>query len=210
MKKQFKIFLETEGNSYFKRNTEINFNKEILYNKIKQLHTKIQFKKILEIGCGDGGRLRLLNENLKIRCFGIEPSTSAIKFSKKKNKNVTIKKGTAQKINFDNNMFDVVVFGFCLYLVDIEDLVKVFIETDRVLKKGGHIFIYDFYSKNSKIFLYKHNKNVKTHKNDFEKIFLWHPNYKSIYKKIFDHGNLNKKGKNPNNWTAISLIKKIS
>ena len=187
MKKQFKIFLETEGNSYFKRNTEINFKKEILYNKIKKLHTKIQFKKILEIGCGDGGRLRLLNEKLKLKCYGIEPSTSAIKFCKKQNKNVTIKKGTAQKINFNNNMFDVVVFGFCLYLVDIEDLAKVFIETDRVLKKGGHIFIYDFYSKNSKILPYKHNRNVKTHKNDFEKIFLWHPNYKSIYKKIWKY-----------------------
>ena len=98
MKKQFKIFLEKEGDSYFKRNYEINFNKEILYNKIKKLHSKIKFKKILEIGCGDGGRLRLLNEKQKIKCYGIEPSTSAIKFSKKKNNKVVIKKGTAKKL----------------------------------------------------------------------------------------------------------------
>ena len=200
--------MNSEGDSYFKRNIELNFGKELLYNKIKHLYSKVKFKKILEIGCGDGGRLRLLNEKLKLKCYGIEPSSSAIRFCKKKNNNITLKKGTAKKINFQKNMFDVVVFGFCLYLVDIEDLVKVFIEADRVLKKGGYIFIYDFYSKTSKILPYKHNKNIKTHKHDFEKIFLWHPNYKSVYKKIFDHGNPHKKGKNLNNLTVISLVKK--
>ena len=55
--------MNSEGDSYFKRNIELNFGKELLYNKIKHLYSKVKFKNILEIGCGDGGRLRLLNEN---------------------------------------------------------------------------------------------------------------------------------------------------
>ena len=104
-----------------------------------------------------------------------------------------------------------VIFGFCLYLVDIEDLIKVVYETDRVLKKNSYIIIYDFYSKKSKILPYKHNNKIKVHKNDFSNMFLWSPKFKLIKKKIFEMNKNQKKQKTKNNWVpvSISIIKKI-
>ena len=86
----------------------------------------------------------------------------------------------AVKLGFKNLKFDVLIYGFCLYLVDAEDLFKVVYEADKILKKNSHIIIYDFYSKNSKYLNYRHDKRVKVHKYNFSKIFLWHPKKKLI------------------------------
>ena len=146
--------------------------------------------------------MNLLNKELKINCYGIEPSKKAIQNNK--NNNIKIKKGTADKINFKSNCFDAVVFGFCLYLVDINELHKVFAETQRIMKKNSLIFIYDFFSKNSKILKYKHNLKIKVHKYDFSKIFTWHPDFTLIKTKKFYMNNK----KIPNNLLSISVIKK--
>ena len=105
----------------------------------------------------------------------------AIKCSK--NKNIKIIRGTAEKLGFKNLKFDVLIYGFCLYLVDAEDLFKVVYEADKILKKNSHIIIYDFYSKNSKYLNYRHDKRVKVHKYNFSKIFLWHQNINWLNKK---------------------------
>jgi len=202
LKKQSKIFLEKEGDNYFKRNEYKTFIKDNLFFEIKKFNKKKKLKKLIEIGCGQGHRLNLLNKELKINCYGIEPSKKAIQNNK--NNKIKIKKGTADKINFKPNFFDAVVFGFCLYLVDINELHKVFAETQRIMKKNSLIFIYDFFSKNSKILKYKHNLKIKVHKYDFSKIFTWHPDFTLIKTKKFYMNNK----KIPNNLLSISVIKK--
>ena len=69
-------------------------------------------------------------------------------------------------------------------------------EADRVLRFSGNILIYDFYSKNSSVSKYSHNKSVKTHKMNFSKLFINHPFYKIIYKSL-NHTDINKKPKVP-------------
>jgi ubiquinone/menaquinone biosynthesis C-methylase UbiE len=208
--KQSKIFLDSEGDNYYERNKGLLFNEDdLIFKEIIKLNNKKKINNLLEIGCGDGFRLNLIYDKLKINCFGIDPSRKAIKSSY--NSKIKVSRGTADKLNFSSKKFDVVIFGFCLYLVDIEDLIKVVYETDRVLKKNSYIIIYDFYSKKSKILPYKHNNKIKVHKNDFSNIFLWSPKFKLIKKKIFEMNKNQKKQKTKNNWipVSISIIKKI-
>ncbi len=208
--KQSKIFLKSEGDNYYQRNKGLLYNEDdLIFKKIINLNKKKKINNLLEIGCGDGFRLNLIYEKLKINCYGIDPSKKAVKNFN--NPKIKITRGTAEKLNFQSGKFDVVIFGFCLYLVDIEDLTKIVFETDRVLKKNSYIVIYDFYSQKSKILPYKHNKKIKVHKYDFSKIFLWCPKFKLIENKIFEMNKNQKKAKTKNNWVpvSISIIKKI-
>jgi len=207
--KQNKIFLKSEGDSFFIRNRNTWFNdKDLIVEKVVKLNRQKKIKSILEVGCGDGWRLDLIEKKLNIKCYGIEPSKKALKNSK--NKKIKIVRGTADKLNFKNSQFDILIYGFCLYLVDVEDLFKVVYEADKVLKKNSYIIIYDFYSKKSKYLNYRHDKRVKVHKYDFSKIFLWHPRYKLVEQKVFEMFKNQKTTKTKNNWVpvVISIIKK--
>jgi hypothetical protein len=101
------------------------------------------------------------------------------------------------------------IFNFCLYLCDTEDLIKIITEADRVLKKNSYLLIYDFYYKGLKYIKYKHKKNIYSRKMDFSKLFIWHPNYKLIKIKKFIHKpkNINFKN-NKLNQTAVYTLKK--
>ena len=121
-----KVFLNKEGDNWFKRNHE-NFTE----NKLKSdpivyllLKNKILvLKNILEIGCSSGYRLNYLKKYThkgNYYYFGIDPSKEAIEHGKKF-KNISLKIGTADNLEFDNQSFDLLIFGFCLYLCDRSD-----------------------------------------------------------------------------------------
>ena len=205
MPNQSKIFLKTEGDKYYLRNKirKYNLKSDIPLKELTRLIKKYENKKrvnILEIGCGDGWRLSELKKKFNCNCFGVEPSKLAIK--NKINKKIIIKRGTAEKLDFSDNKFDIIFFGFCLYVVDWNDLIKIVSETNRVLKKSGWILILDFYS--SKIIKknYKHDKRIKSTKYNFINIFTWHPYFHQKKIKTFNY--LNKK----NFKVSVSIIKK--
>ena len=207
---QFEVFLKEEGDNYYERNKNIKFKKDLLYKEIQKKSKIYNISKLLEVGCGSGERLNLLNKNLNIKCYGLEPSKKAVNSIKKKYKKIIVKRGTANNFIFKNINFNAVVFGFCLYLVDIDHFTKVYEETDKVTKKGSLIFIKDFYSNEFRSFLYKHNKKIIVNKYDFSRIFSWSPKFQVISKKFFDHDNpTNKSLIKKNNLVCISIIKKI-
>ena len=133
------IFKSNEGDRYFIRNYKklntINYETDKLQIIISKKISSIKNKKIrvLEIGCGDGGRLTHLKKKFeKVKFYGLEPSKKAKKNNYKLN---SIKIGTAEKLPFEENYFDILIFGFCLYLTDSEDLFKISSEAYRVTKK---------------------------------------------------------------------------
>ncbi len=192
---QKKIFLSNEGDSYYKRNFFLhreNKNHNLICQKILRLSNNKKKINVLEIGCGKGDLLKKLyslKKNLKL--FGLDPSNQAVKSNN--NKYIKLKRGTADELPFTDKYFDFVIFGFCLYLVDKDLLLKVVCEADRVLKFNGKIVIYDFYSKKSVVSRYSHNKLIRTHKMDFSKLFLTHPYYSIVFKKFADHKHINTK-----------------
>lgn len=214
MIQQKKLFLKSEANKFFKRNIErlsqINYkNHKIVIELQKYLKSKKNKINLLEIGCCDAGLINFISQKYnKIKCYGIDPSSLAIK--SQTNTDLKLKIGTADKLLFKKDFFDIVIYNFCLYLCDDDDLIKIVSEADRVLKKNGMIFILDFYHKDIKYIKYIHQKSIYSRKMNYSKLFTWHPNYqlKKLKKFQLKNDNTNFKDKRLN---TISLyeIKKI-
>ncbi len=211
-KKQKDIFLESEGDNYFERNHLSLQNKEMglkdpIISALSDLIKKNENNnlQLLEIGCGEGKRLQWISQNYNIKCFGIDPSTKAVETAN--SNNVSVLKGTADQLKYDNEKFDFVIFGFCLYVCDRDDLFQIAKETDRVLKKSGYIIIRDFFSTIPSSTFYSHNVNVLTYKMDYRKLFDWHPHYRCIFHEVDTLSKPASKD-NKNEWRATSIIRK--
>lgn len=180
---QKELFLSSEGDMYYQRNkTVLKKDEEIdELNKvyIKYINPKM---KVLEIGCSIGRSLDYYRKQTGCFSYGIDPSVDAIKNGKELYPEINLSLGTADNLNFPDNYFEIVIFGFCLYLVDRKLLTKVVYEADRVLKDGGYLGITDFDSNIPKKRPYKHHKDISSYKYDYSKMFLAFPHYSLIEK----------------------------
>ena len=131
----------------------------------------------LEIGCANGWRMEVLRREFGMDCHGVEPSNEA-SFGRK-----NIREGTADNLPFFEE-FDVVSVAYVLYMVDRDDLFKIAYEGDRVLKDGGHMIVYDFYSTVPKLKENPDCKDILTCKADYGGMFRWHPCYREVYSKV--------------------------
>ena len=149
--KQKEIFLQSEGDAWFTRNQQgvairkLPDDDAVLKELLDFLPVNARAGlKVLEVGSGDGTRLAWLKNNLNADCFGIEPSAKAVAAARAKG--INAQQGTADALRFENQSFDIVIFGFCLYLCDREDLFRIASEADRVLRSPGWLVVMDFYS----------------------------------------------------------------
>lgn len=204
---QKNIFVSSEGDNWYDRNKNSYINKS--KNKIVKSIKDIEYnpKKVLEIGCSDGYLLKLINLEFKSECYGIDPSAKAIEEGSLKYQNVNLFVGTADKLDFENSYFDIIIIGFCLYLCDRQDLFKIAYEVDRCLCNNGIIIIKDFYPPFPYKNEYIHFDNIYSFKMDYSRMFLWNPNYYEIYKKVFTHDK-NLSLEIPNERINISILKK--
>lgn len=210
-------FLQGEGDAWFERNHNTISTRSygpddpvikaisdcLCYESFS--HCNQKNSSLLEIGCGEGGRLVYLTKELGLECFGIDPSAKAVDAAN--NRGVTAFQGTADKLPFNDGTFDVVVFGFCLYLCDREDLFSIVREANRVLKPKGYVIIHDFYSPDGVTRNYHHLPGVISFKMDYRKLFDWHPSYTCISHKVTAHG-IDNFIDDPDEWVATSVIRK--
>lgn len=209
--KQKDIFLKTEADAWFSRNSETLENSDFAADPINKLilglgpqRTETQDPcKILEVGCGEGWRLSWIKQQISADVYGIEPSGKAI--DKALERNIKAVLGTADKLPYEDGMFDILIFGFCLYLCDREDLFKIAQEADRVLKSNAWLIIHDFHTIESSLSPYHHKPGIFTHKMDFRKLFDWHPSYQCHSYELRHHITDESK-----NWGALSLLRKRS
>ena len=139
MKSQKDIFKASEADEWFNRNKE-SYKKNKKENDIivRTLNAiEIKPNKVLEIGSANGERLNKIHKYFGSECFGIDPSLKAVQQGKDEFKNISLEVGSADSLPFDDNKFDVIIFGFCLYLCDREDLFKIAYEADRCLSNKG-------------------------------------------------------------------------
>ena len=207
MKSQKDIFLEYEGDRWLERNS---IEKSEYIDPLSKTLDSIPLKKsskinVLEVGCGHGFRLSKLNLLKKWSVFGIDPSSNSITNSRKLNINAL--KATADKIPFDDNFFDLVIFGFCLYLCDRKDLFKISSEINRVLKIQSWLLIHDFWYPSYKKVNYIHNHEIYSHKDDLSKMFTWHPFYTLFSHKI-EHHSTHSHTDDMDEWVGISLLRR--
>lgn len=211
---QKKIFKEFEGDAWFERNKATLSNKDYkndplateIINLVKSKTPKDNKKiNILEIGCGDGGRGKYILNSISCNYYGIDPSKKAIAVAKSNGLITSV--GTAEQLPFEDKKFDIIVYGFCLYLCDRKDLSLIRKEASRVLKNFSWLLIMDFFSDQKYENEYSHYENIKSYKMDYRKIFTSDKSFLCYSHKIIDH-ETHKYTDLKDNWVSVSLIRR--
>ena len=173
MSKQTGEFMLREGDAWLDRNRDkmsINPDGDLLLRLIDE--AKLAPKRVLEIGCSNGWRLNEIHKRYGSECSGVEPSKKACREAFDKYPNIKVYGGTSHTLHFQEGYFDLVLYGFCLYLVDRKYLLRTVSEGDRVLADGGHLGILDFLTfKPPHSRIYHHQPELRTYKMDYCK--LW-------------------------------------
>ena len=209
MVKQKDVFLASEGDAWYQRNKShyesLPENHDSLLDFVKVQELKP--KKVLEIGCANGRRLNLFEKEFNAECFGIDVSSSAIKDGSTLFPSLNLSIGSADKLDYPDGSFDLIIFGFCLYLCDRNDLFQIAAQADRVLKNGGYIIIQDFHPvlpyKNE----YSHLEGIYSYKMNNSNLFLWNPAYTQFALDISTHGDKSMRI-DENERVSISLLYK--
>ena len=112
----------------------------LLNEYLKKYYNSKKNLKLLDVGCGTGINLNLLNKYGK--AHGIDMSDEALRFCKiRKIRNV--KKSNVMDIKFNSNSFDVVTSLGVFYHRNVTNDVKGLKEIYRLLKPSGRFFLMD-------------------------------------------------------------------
>ena len=182
------IFLQSEGDAWLRRNEPAlgprDWQTDPICRKLAELPTEGALD-VLEIGCADGARLQYLAQTHGHRVAGVDPSEKAVFMAL--HRGVRAVRSTADTLPFAAGAFDVVIFGFCLYLCDDDDLFKIALEADRVLADPGWLLILDFEAHAPVYKPYHHMAGIQSRKMDNKSMFLWHPAYTLASHEKFHH-----------------------
>ena len=113
--------------------------------------TDLKGKRVLDLGCGEGGELRNLirygarPENL----CGIDLLPDRIAMAKEISPNIDFRCGDSSRLPYEGEMFDIVMqFTVFTSILDISMKQSIAHEMLRVLKPDGTILWYDYYMDN--------------------------------------------------------------
>jgi len=189
---QKEVFLESEGDAWFNRNAERieaaqnSWHEIITMERVLKPFTN-QINQILEIGCGNGAKLNNLCNALNATGFGVDPSNKAISSGRQSYPDLKLYQSTADSLPLPDSSIDLVLFGFCLYLVDRESLFRAIAEADRVCRKGGFLAILDFDSPGRMRRPYSHLSGLFSFKNSYSSFFEAGGHYHLVSKDSFSH-----------------------
>ena len=144
-------------------------------------------KNILDIGCAYGG---LINELVKIykstNFVGIDPGKKSIEIANNniKNKRVTFIKGVSDDLPFGDQEFDAVTLTMVMQWIPREKLIKTISEVDRVLIKGGIIYLEDYLPNQPVTSKSKHNNEISIYKDNYSSFFSIFPWFKEVYREV--------------------------
>lgn len=177
---QKSAFLAGEGDAWFERNAAhlAGNPADVCLQAIARL--PLAPKRILEIGASNGHRLALLKERYGAAVSGVEPSAKAVADGKARFPGVDLQVGAADSLPFADGAFDLVIFGFCLYLVDPRHHFRAIAEADRVLASPGALAIFDFIEPIPYYNRYAHLDGLRSHKTEWSRFFLASPSYRLV------------------------------
>ena len=191
--KQSEVFLQGEAVEWFSRNQN-NLQEDT--DPVMQVIEKDDLipGRSLEVGCANGWRVNLMSKKWGTKAYGIDP------FFAHSHSAWGCRRGTADDLRiFGNATFDMVIYGWCLYLCDREDLFKIVSEGDRILKDNGYIVIYDFYQMAPYKCKYKHYDGLYSYKMDYSQLWLANPCYSLQRRYLYNRGD---------NQTAVVIIRR--
>lgn len=202
--RQADVFINSEANRWYARNKDKYQRPDRVFEAISQIDRAP--KSVLEIGCASGERLKALRDAFNCSVCGVDPSTDAMHiWLKQKDAHGVI--GTATSLPGGNGRFDLVIFGFCLYVCDRDDLFKIVMESDRVLQDQGYLVIHDFFSEAPHSRRYSHCEGLRSYKMDYARLWLANPAYQLVHQDIFD-AEPHESFSGDDNKLTISVLKK--
>lgn len=180
MTKQKYVFLRDEGDRWFERNKDKVVMYDIETDPVVAAIRKLDLKpkQVVEFGCGTGHRLAALRARYGCDIMGIDPSREALMEAAALR--VPAIQSTASSPPL-STPFNLIIYGFCLYLTDPDDWLQIAAEANNVLSDGGHIIIHDFepvetpYARH-----YSHRNGIRAYHFDFAKLWLAHPQYERL------------------------------
>jgi len=177
--RQETAFWAGEGNAWFRRNPSARINLAVI-SAIVDLDIKP--KKILEIGCGTGKYLEALRQFYNCSCIGVDPSGEAIAFGREHYPELKLYLGTVETAYtlFRGEEFDLIIFGFCLYVVGRDGLFYAVTSADALLKEGGHLAIHDFHPALPQKVPYHHQEGLFSYKMRYADLWLANPAYEWV------------------------------
>jgi len=206
MSSQRDTFLGGEGDAWFTRNEAALKDRDWSCDPVarKVMTLAAGGGRVLEIGCGDGSRLEWLRSQ-GLDVAGLDPSARAV--ARARERGVPAVQGTADALEFADASFDVVIYGFCLYLCDDADLFRIAQQGDRVLRTPGWLLILDFDSASPLYRPYHHVPGLMSRKMSYQSMFSWHPSYSLASFEKFDHASVQWTD-DPQEWVSLACLRK--
>jgi ubiquinone/menaquinone biosynthesis C-methylase UbiE len=208
---QKSAFLDGEGDAWLARNraalAQHSTQREAVVQRVARQLAPDHPTTVLEIGCGQGANLELLAHLRPIQAHGVDPSAAAVAAGQARNPVLALQVATADALPYGDASFDVVWFGFCLYLVDRPLLQRVVAEADRVLREGGLLAILDFDPAVPCRRAYHHRPGLHSYKMDHARLFLANPAYVLVEKLSLQHDSEGWAA-DPQERVALSLCRK--
>lgn len=191
--RQSSVFYGGEGDAWYDRNKDAVLN-PIVVRELTSI--KSSPKTIVEMGCSHGRYLYEMSKHYGDKChyIGYDPSAAAVYNGKQLYPNLDLRLGASRA--FYGLPADIIVFGFCLYLVDREDIFSIVNDADWCLSNGGHIVIHDFDPEHPHKVPYHHKDGIWSYKMDYASLWTANPVYRLLSKTTTQDGQ------------AISVIRK--
>ena len=156
--------LEEIEEMYFKR---VGYARSEIYSEfIGNLNNSLQ---ILEVGCNIGNQLLCLQQMGFTSLYGIDPQEYALEKAKERTQNITLKKGSAFSIPYEDDFFDLVFTSGVLIHIAPENISDALKEIYRCSKR--YIYGYEYFEEESTEIQY-HGKKKALWKSDFAKLYL--------------------------------------
>jgi ubiquinone/menaquinone biosynthesis C-methylase UbiE len=133
------LFLEDEGESFFKIPPKEAIKNDVWLKHFPEILGNLTGKSVLDCGCGTGGLSAALSQNgAKVTAFDL--SNGMLKVAQKRASSwkleIPLVESAFENLPFKDNSFDFVVGTMILHHTELEKAVS---EIKRVLKKNGRI-----------------------------------------------------------------------
>jgi SAM-dependent methyltransferase len=199
--------LRADSEHYYTRNQGLHeLPVDPLEGTISRINNYAPIESVLEIGAGNGWRLRKLRERYDCKVAGLDSSKQACGES-----DGLVRYGLAP---WDTTLFagpwDLVILGFFTYLLPRSGLRRLVSEVDRLLVPGGHVVVLDFLYPRPVRVPYTHDEALTVYKHDVSALFTAGPEYVLVDRQLTEHSAHHVDNSDPAKWIVADAVMKLS